>query len=129
MSSSEACTDGITVRVRARFVPEHSEPARRRWFFVYTVQISNGGSERVQLISRRWTITDAHGIVRRVEGEGVVGEQPILAPGEGFEYTSACPLETPFGTMEGSYRMTREDGSAFDVAIAGFSLSTPHGVN
>jgi ApaG protein len=129
MGSSHARTRGILVEVESTFVPERSEPLRRHWFFAYRIRIANQGDEIVQLISRHWIITDAHGEVEEVVGPGVVGEQPTLAPGEAFEYTSFCPLPTPFGTMHGSYQMVTRDGEAFDIEIAPFELSQPLPVN
>lgn len=129
MATSEAVTHGIRVRVNSRYVPEHSDPDRGGWLFAYTVNIANEGQETVQLLSRRWVITDANGNVEEVEGPGVVGAQPVLEPGESFEYTSACPLRTAFGTMHGSYVMERQGGEQFDAEIAAFSLSTPYAVN
>ena len=129
MGSSHARTRGILVDVESTFVPERSEPLSRHWFFAYRIRISNQGDEVVQLISRHWIITDAHGEVEEVAGPGVVGEQPTLAPGEVFEYTSFCPLPTPFGTMRGSYRMVTQAGESFDVEIAPFELAQPLPVN
>lgn len=129
MATSEAVTDGVRVRVESRYVPEHSDPERGGWLFAYTVSIANEGADTVQLLSRRWTITDANGEVEEVEGPGVVGAQPVLQPGESFEYTSACPLRTAFGTMHGAYVMVTNGGDKFDAEIAAFSLSTPYAVN
>ena len=129
MSSSEATTQGIVVRVRSRYVPEQSDPDQGTWLFAYTVVISNAGKRVVQLVSRHWIITDANGHVEEVRGPGVVGAQPVLRPGESFEYTSACPLRTTFGTMHGSYQMVDESGDPFDVEIAAFSLNMPYAVN
>ena len=129
MPSSQATTRGIRVEVQVQYVPERSEPARDKWFFAYRVRISNQGTERVQLVSRHWTITDAHGRVEEVRGPGVVGEQPVLDPGDSFEYTSFCPLETPFGSMQGTYQMVTADGATFDAEIAPFTLSEPYSVN
>ncbi|MBX7084479.1 MAG: Co2+/Mg2+ efflux protein ApaG [Nannocystaceae bacterium] len=129
MSTSEATTRGIEVRVRSRYVPEQSDPGRGGWLFAYTVRIANTGSETVQLMSRHWVITDANGEVEEVRGPGVVGAQPILRPGESFEYTSACPLGTAFGTMHGSYQMVTDHGEHFDAEIAAFALSTPYALN
>jgi ApaG protein len=126
---SEATTRGIQVRVDSRYVPEQSDPERGGWLFAYTVRIANVGGETVQLISRHWVITDANGEVEEVRGPGVVGAQPVLKPGESFEYTSACPLGTAFGTMHGTYQMLTEAGEYFDAEIAAFSLSTPYSVN
>jgi len=130
MTDSEAVTRGIRVQVRARYVEEQSDPARRRWFFAYTVRISNESNTEVQLISRHWIITNANGEVQEVRGPGVVGQQPVLSPGEGFEYTSFCPLETPFGTMHGTYQMVvTRGGEEFDVEIAPFVLGEPYSIN
>ncbi|MCA9637291.1 MAG: Co2+/Mg2+ efflux protein ApaG [Myxococcales bacterium] len=126
--SSEATTRGIRVRVRSRYSPDHSQPPER-WLFVYTIEIANEGEDTVQLISRHWVITDAHGEVEEVRGPGVVGVQPVLPPGESFEYTSFCPLTTPFGSMQGTYQMLTEEGETFEAEIATFRLSTPYAVN
>ena len=117
------------MRVESRYVPEQSDPDRGGWLFAYTVRIANQGDETVQLISRHWIITDGNGNVEEVRGPGVVGAQPVLRPGESFEYTSACPLRTDFGTMHGTYQMLTEDGEYFDAEISAFSLSTPYAVN
>ena len=126
MFASDEITRGVRIVVQSRYVPEQSAPDREHWLFAYTVRISNEGETTVQLVSRHWIITDAEGHVEEVRGPGVVGEQPILAPGESFEYTSACPLGTPFGTMHGTYRMVTMDGERFDAAIAPFTLAEPH---
>ena len=125
MFTSEARTRGILVQVESRYIPERSQPMQSRWFFAYRIRITNQGQEVVQLISRHWIIADANGRVEEVVGPGVVGEQPVLRPGESFEYSSFCPLETPFGTMHGTYQMTTEDGESFDADIAQFELSQP----
>jgi ApaG protein len=122
-------TDGITISVRPAFVPEKSRPDQNRWFFAYKVRIANASRDTVQLLSRHWIIRDASGTIDEVQGLGVVGEQPVLRPGEHFEYTSFCPLRTPFGSMEGSYRMVRDTGEEFDVAIPRFELSPPLSVH
>lgn len=129
MFTSEATTRGIRVEVTAEYSPERSRPADKQWFFLYTVRISNKGRETVQLISRQWIITDAHGHIEEVRGPGVVGEQPVLEPGDAFEYTSGCPLNTSFGTMHGTYQMTAPGGDPFDVEIASFTLSEPYTVH
>lgn len=129
MPMSEAVTRGVRVHVESRYVPEHSDPERGGWLFAYTVRIANEGDDTVQLVSRHWIITDANGHVEEVAGPGVVGAQPVLQPGESFEYTSACPLRTAFGTMHGTYQMVTDDGDRFDAEIAAFSLSTPYAVN
>ncbi len=122
-TSSEATTRGVRVRVRARYSPDHSDAQRPLWFFLYTITISNVGGETVQLLNRHWVITDANGEVEEVQGPGVVGEQPTLAPGESFEYTSGCPLSTEFGSMHGTYDMVVVGTDEhFDAEIAGFPL-------
>jgi ApaG protein len=115
----------FTVTVSPRFLPEQSDPENDRYFFAYTIRILNSGEITAQLMSRHWIITDANQRVEHVRGPGVVGEQPRLAPGEAFEYTSGCPLSTPFGSMRGSYQCVAEDGTAFEVPIAEFLLSVP----
>jgi ApaG protein len=129
MFESEATTRGVRVNVRASYIPERSDPPVGRWFFAYRIKIANGSNETVQLLSRHWIITDANGTEEEVKGPGVVGEQPVLAPGEAFEYTSFCPLGTPFGTMHGTYQMLTQNGTQFDATIAPFSLSEPLAVN
>jgi len=129
MHTSAATTRGVRVEVESRFLPEKSDPTNSRWFFAYDITISNVGDEVVQLLNRHWIITDANGQVEEVKGPGVVGNQPVLAPGESFDYTSFCPLTTPFGTMEGSYQMVTEGGGTFNAAIAQFALSEPMTVN
>jgi ApaG protein len=129
MSGSETTTHGIRVTVKSEFSPERSDLAAGRWFFLYTITITNEGSETVQLLTRHWIISDGEGHVEEVRGDGVVGAQPVLRPGESFRYTSGCPLETAFGTMHGSYRMTTGEGRQFDVEIAPFALSEPFGIN
>jgi ApaG protein len=120
-----ATTDGVTVRVSVSYLPEQSEPDRGRWFWAYHIRIENEGAGPVQLLTRHWIITDGRGARHSVEGEGVVGEQPIVEPGASFDYVSGCPLATPTGAMQGTYRMVGEDGRAFDVAIPRFSLMAP----
>jgi ApaG protein len=126
---SDTTTRGIRVQVASFYDAERSAPQESYYFFAYQVRISNVGTERAQLISREWIITDANGEVQNVQGPGVVGEQPVLAPGEFFEYTSFCPLTTPVGTMQGSYRMMVDNGESFDATIAPFSLAVPNAVN
>lgn len=125
MSSSEVVTNGVRVEVSSRYSPRHSVPSQGQWFFLYTIRITNEGDEAVQLRSRHWVITDATGDVEELRGPGVVGEQPVLDPGESFEYTSGCPLGTPMGTMEGSYQMVSNAGHEFDAQIGLFSLREP----
>ncbi|NJK88665.1 MAG: Co2+/Mg2+ efflux protein ApaG [Myxococcales bacterium] len=122
---SEAVTDGIRVRVESRFVPQQSQPGRGRYVFTYSVQIRNESETTVQLRTRHWVITDANERVEEVRGEGVVGEQPILKPNQTFQYTSGCILRTAWGTMGGSYRMFRPDGSEFSALISPFLLAAP----
>jgi ApaG protein len=120
--SSEAVTRGVRVVVNARYSASHSDPAKREWFFLYTVTISNEGEETVQLVNRHWVIMNANGHVEEVRGPGVIGNQPTLKTGEKFEYTSGCPLRTPFGSMHGEYEMVTEDGDTFLAEIAPFAL-------
>ena len=115
----------IEVNVQTRFLSEQSTPEDGRFVFAYTIRIHNSGNMPARLISRHWRITDDNGKVQEVRGEGVVGEQPWLRPGEDFEYTSGAVLETPLGTMEGSYQMLADDGTRFDASIAPFTLSVP----
>jgi ApaG protein len=123
--SGEAETREITVRVSVSYLPEQSEPQRGRWFWSYHIRIENEGPMTVQLLRRHWLITDGRGHQHSVEGEGVVGEQPLIEPGHSFDYVSGCPLSTPTGSMEGTYQMIGEDGSSFDVTIPKFALHAP----
>ncbi len=120
-----ATTEDVTVRVSVSYLPEQSEPGRGRWFWAYHIRIENGSDRMVQLLTRHWVITDGRGARHSVEGEGVVGEQPLIAPGASYDYVSGCPLSTPTGAMQGSYRMIGEDGRRFDVAIPRFALTAP----
>ena len=115
----------IEVSVESTYVAEHSEPEESRFVFAYTITLVNRGSVSAQLLSRHWVITDADSQVEEVRGDGVVGEQPVLKPGEGFRYTSGAVIETPVGTMQGSYQMVAADGQQFDAAIPEFVLSAP----
>jgi len=115
----------IEVHVRTRFLADQSMPDERRFVFAYTIRIHNAGRIGAKLLSRHWVITDDDGKVQEVRGEGVVGEQPWLRPGDDFEYTSGAVLETPLGTMQGSYQMLADDGTRFDAPIAPFTLSVP----
>jgi ApaG protein len=126
---SAATTQGIRVEVVSRYLPERSAPRQRQFLFAYHVTISNEGDEVAQLQSRRWVITDGNGEVQTAEGDGVVGEQPVLEPGMSFEYTSFCPLTTSFGTMHGHYVMIRPSGESFEAEIAPFMLAVPNAVN
>ena len=119
-------TQSIMVTVRPIYLEEQSSPDESHFVWAYQVRIENRSRERVQLINRFWQITDAHGHVHEVRGAGVVGEQPILDPGESFEYTSGTPLGTPSGFMVGTYEMASADGKHFDVEIPAFSLDSPH---
>ena len=118
-------TRGVVVRVSVSFLPEQSEPARGRWFWAYHIRVENESAATVQLLTRHWIITDGRGARHSVEGEGVVGEQPVIAPGGSFDYVSGCPLATPTGSMQGHYRLIGEDGAAFDAAIPKFALLAP----
>jgi ApaG protein len=121
-----AVTHDIQVTVFPEFLPDRSEPGQNRFFWAYTIEIANQSRLRVQLISRYWQITDANGRVEEVRGLGVVGEQPILKPGESFRYTSGCPLQTASGIMTGIYSLVDETERSFDVEIPAFSLDSPH---
>ncbi|MBZ6077238.1 Co2+/Mg2+ efflux protein ApaG [Microvirga puerhi] len=122
----KAVTRGISVTVTPRYMPEESSPSDNRYFFAYTVEIINTGLERVQLRARYWKIIDERGHTQEVRGPGVVGEQPILGPGESYSYTSGCPLPTPSGTMQGCYVMETSGGETFNADIPAFSLDSPH---
>ncbi len=119
-------THDIRIVVRPVFLDEQSSPEEDHYVWAYQVMIENQGGETVQLLNRYWHITDAGGRVQEVRGPGVIGEQPVLRPGESFEYTSGCPLPTPSGIMVGSYEMAAGDGRRFDVSIPAFSLDSPH---
>ncbi len=121
----EAVTSGIRVRVTPKFVDDQSSPEDGQFFWAYTVEIINEGAETVQLKSRQWLITDANGKKETVRGPGVVGQTPVLKPGQSFTYTSGCPLTTPSGIMTGTYQMERADRSQMNVTIPGFSLDSP----
>jgi ApaG protein len=128
MASSEATTRNIRVRVQAQYDASRSSPQQNQWFFLYTVNITNEGPDTVKLISRHWIITDGMGTVKEVQGPGVVGNQPALAPGQSFEYTSGCPLTTPFGSMHGTYQMINQGKEQFDIEIAPFTLMEPYSI-
>lgn len=119
----------VKVEVTSNYIEEQSIPEENRFVFSYTVTISNQGSEAAKLLTRHWYITNANNDVQEVFGEGVVGEQPYLRPGEAFEYTSGTIIETPVGSMHGSYQMVADDGTRFDADIPPFSLSVPHALN
>ncbi|MSP61339.1 MAG: Co2+/Mg2+ efflux protein ApaG [Myxococcales bacterium] len=122
---STAVTEGVLVEVTSAYIPARSSPEESAYFFAYTVRIANGSAASVQLVSRHWIITDGRGRVEEVRGPGVIGQQPVIRPGEAFQYTSACPLTTSHGTMCGSYQMLRDDGARFDAEIAPFELAVP----
>lgn len=126
---SDTTTRGVRVQVQSAYVPEKSTPDDNYYFFSYHVKISNESEETVQLVSRRWIIHGPDGEVGRVEGPGVLGEQPVLVPGESFEYTSFCPLQYRLGSMRGSYCMVLADGQSFEAEIAPFTLAVPAAIN
>jgi ApaG protein len=121
----EAETHGFIVRVRPHYLPERSDPEEHRWVWAYRIEIVNASGVTAQLVSRRWEITDALGQVEIVDGEGVVGEQPRLEPGDAYSYVSGCPLTTPSGSMVGIYRMAPDVGEPFEIAVPAFSLDLP----
>ena len=120
-----AMTAGVTVRVAVNFMPDQSRTEAKRWFWVYHIRIENRRDDTVQLLTRHWRITDARGMINIVDGEGVVGETPVLAPGESHDYVSGCPLATPHGSMEGYYTFRDGEGRLFEVAIPFFPLAAP----
>ncbi len=126
---SVTTTEGIRVTVKPAYWPERSSPEASQYAFMYSVEIVNTGTEEATLQSRHWVITDANGKVEEVRGEGVVGKQPKLGPGARFEYTSWAMLKTPFGTMRGSYFLTRPGGKPFEAKIAEFALTLPHALH
>ncbi len=117
--------NAIRVEVQTHYIAEQSDPAQDRYVFAYTITIRNDGDQSAQLLTRHWIITDGEGHTQEVHGDGVVGEQPRLRPGEAFRYTSGTVLDTPVGTMQGSYQMVAEDGQRFDASIAPFTLAMP----
>ena len=118
-------TNGILIRVRPSYLAGQSDPEAGRWVWAYQVEIVNLSGSTVQLMARRWTITDAHGHVEEVRGPGVVGEQPVIEPGDSYAYASGCPLTTPSGSMVGAYFMQDAEGRMFEAAIPAFSLDVP----
>lgn len=126
---SDAVTNGIRVEVLSRHSAEHSRPMQGDWVFEYTVRITNQGSETVQLISRHWIITDALDHTEEIRGLGVIGKQPVLAPGESFKYSSWCPLRTPTGMMRGEYQMVTAEARKFEIEIAPFALKARYTVH
>jgi len=129
MFTSETVTRGVRVSVLSEYSSDRSRPSEEQWFFLYTITITNESQQTVQLVSRHWIITHGNGRVEEIKGPGVVGQQPVLAPGQTFTYTSGCPLPTPFGTMKGTYQMTTQGGDDFEVEIAPFTLSEPYTVH
>jgi ApaG protein len=126
---SDTTTKGIRVQVQSRYLAEQSSPRDNQYLFAYHIKISNEGGIRAQLVSRRWVINDADGHIEHVHGPGVVGEQPVLDPGDVFEYTSFCPLRTTVGSMHGSYQMVTSEGDEFDAMISPFTLAIPNALN
>lgn len=122
-------TPEIKINVRTAYIPEQSEPAEDRYVFAYTINIENQGEQAARLLNRHWLIADADGKTQEVEGEGVVGKQPYLTPGEAFEYTSATLINTPVGSMRGSYEMVDDEGTVFQADIPIFTLAQPHVLN
>jgi ApaG protein len=118
-----AQTRDFTVRVAVNYMPEQSEPAHSKWFWAYHIRIENHSDQSAQLQSRHWEIVDARGARSVIDGEGVVGDQPVISPGGSYDYVSGCPLFTSSGTMVGSYQMVSEDGSEFDIAIPKFTMT------
>src|SRR6187431_689242 len=125
-TTSETVTRDLRVSVRARYSAQNSDPNAQQWVFLYTITISNESAVRVQLLTRHWIITDANGEIEEVKGPGVVGKQPVLEPGESFEYTSGCDLTTPFGTMRGTYQMVSSEREDFEIEIPAFTLTEPY---
>ena len=126
---SESITNGIRVVVKSQYMPGRSNPVHQMYYFAYFVTIRNESDRPVQLMSRHWQIRDALGRIEEVEGPGVIGQQPVILPGDYFEYSSFCPLRTEYGHMNGSYRMQTDDGELFDAEIARFQLISPQSVN
>lgn len=126
---SDAVTRDVRVEVLSQYSPENSRPAEDVWVFQYTVRITNQGLDTIQLISRHWIITDAYDHTEHIRGPGVVGQQPVLGPGESFQYSSWCPLKTPTGTMRGTYQMVSPGGAQFDIEVAPFGLRARYTVN
>ncbi len=120
-----AVTRDVHVTVMPEYLPQRSDPQAGLYFWMYTVEIANHGARRVQLLRRHWIITDARGLTEEVRGPGVVGEQPMLDPGQSFRYTSGCPLKSPSGMMRGTYQMVDGEGEVFEVEIPAFSLDSP----
>jgi len=125
MSQFEETTEGITVRVESFYLEDQSEPSDDHYVWAYRVEVENNGEAVVQLLTRHWVITDSTGKTQEIRGDGVVGHQPVLEPGQSFEYTSGTPLATPSGFMSGSYQMIDDDGRQFDAIVPAFSLDSP----
>ena len=126
---NETQTNQININVDTHYLSSQSDPDNEQYVFSYTITIQNSGSQAAQLQSRHWIITDANGHVQEVRGEGVVGEQPLLRAGDAYQYSSGAMLQTPVGSMQGSYQMVGADGTKFDAAIPIFTLSTPNSLN
>ncbi len=124
-----ATSHEVTVRVAVNFLPEQSQPEAGKWFWVYHIRIENNSGETLQLKTRHWRITDGQGHVTHIDGDGVVGDQPILTPGDAHDYVSGCPLTTPHGSMEGFYGFTRGNGDPVEVRIPFFPLAAPATIN
>lgn len=123
---AEDAMNKIDVEVQPAYIAEQSDPEQKHFVFSYTVTIRNNGTEAARLLTRHWIITDGDGQIQEVKGDGVIGEQPYLQPGEGFQYTSGTFMNTPFGTMQGSYQMITDDGETFDATIPTFRLTVPN---
>jgi len=121
--------NNVSVKVKTAYIEEQSSPAQDRYVFAYTITINNLGETGAKLLSRHWIITDGHGSKQEVKGEGVIGEQPFLEPGESFEYTSGTVMESPVGSMHGSYQMISDDDEKFDAIIPAFTLNIPHALH
>ena len=126
---SDTTTNGIRVQVTSKFLSERSSPSDSDYWFAYFIRISNVGEQMAQLVSRHWIITDSDGEVEEVKDDGVVGKQPVIAPGETFDYNSFCRIKTAVGTMHGSYQMVTPEGAVFDARIAPFTLAIPYALN
>ena len=123
--TQETCMHNFDVNVETTYIPSESDPSSARYIFAYTITIINNGEKPAKLLNRHWVITDSNGKVQEVRGEGVVGEQPYIKPGQGFQYTSGTMLETPFGVMHGAYEMIGDNGENFDAEVKPFTLATP----
>ena len=128
-TTSAAITSSVRVQVESKYHPDHSTPTRNEWFFSYTIQITNQRPDLIQLVSRHWIITDETGHVEEVRGPGVVGKQPVLKPGQSFQYSSFVTLAAPTGAMRGTYQMISEDGTPFEIEIAPFALREPYTIH